>query len=412
MRYWCWAEISHEICSHDILMFGWNISWRRPYNRTTLQPYNLTTIQPYNNPSYQFINLITQTGLLLKLAHHLRDFGLVFLRMIMAMGMKGELTYDAVGVFLLEPWQGGEDEAQGGDDYKHARDHCYHLQMQMFNVQVQMFKGGVAGKSDSRWLLSESELALHIHLWRISPREWDIGHLQKRKTKVSFCLQDGDNDDLSSTWIVRIFEKVPEPFLGDRAHPVPKLLLHIVTLPGREGNQNQPTRKDGCPKYLPISLASVVSTIVNIASFHNWQCKSSRFYRCLGFPPLKLGLSLDAEMKRKEQLTTFEAKAVPCPIFVEIVPKIFKSALCLPLLLSKTLTLLQLLCKIGKKMTGWVPPTFHWLQFSSSWFFPWFEATESQRGEIFQQRLKFCFLDAHCHSNLLPSGISGGSILR
>ena len=226
--------------------------------------------------------------------------------MITRMKMKGKLTYDSVCIFLLEPWQGGEDEAQGGDDYKHARDHCYHLQMQMFNVQVQMFKGGVAGKSDSRWLLSESELALHIHLWRIPPREWDIGHLQKRKTKVSFCLQDGDNDDLSSTWIVRVFEKVPEPFLGDRAHPVPKLLLHIVTLPGREGNQNQPTRKDGCPKYLPISLASVVSTIVNIASFHNWQCKSSRFYRCLGFPPLKLGLSLDAEMKRKEQLTTFE----------------------------------------------------------------------------------------------------------
>ena len=41
--------------------------------------------------------------------------------------MKGELTYDSVCIFLLEPWQGGEDEAQGGDDYKHARDHCYHL---------------------------------------------------------------------------------------------------------------------------------------------------------------------------------------------------------------------------------------------------------------------------------------------
>ena len=58
MRYWCRAEISHDI---------------HPYNCTTLQPFKFTTLQ--HNPSNQ---LITQTGLGLKLAHYLRDFGFVW----------------------------------------------------------------------------------------------------------------------------------------------------------------------------------------------------------------------------------------------------------------------------------------------------------------------------------------------
>ena len=58
MRYWCSAEISHDI---------------HPYNSTTLQPFKFTILQ--HNPSNQ---LITQTGLGLKLAHYLRDFGFVW----------------------------------------------------------------------------------------------------------------------------------------------------------------------------------------------------------------------------------------------------------------------------------------------------------------------------------------------
>ena len=46
----------------------------------------------------------------------------------------GELTYDAVCIFLLKPGQRWEYEAQSGHHDKHARDHCYHLVVVMITM--------------------------------------------------------------------------------------------------------------------------------------------------------------------------------------------------------------------------------------------------------------------------------------
>ena len=135
--------------------------------------------------------------------------------------MMARLTYDAVCIFLLKARQRWEDEAQGGNNNKHARHHCYHLRwrhdaadesmmmpmimmpmmmmlrmMMMIMMMVMKIKGGgwwkraetffnpcfglrmqrasrrkgwyVAAQIwHQRWLLSASELAFHIHFWRI-----------------------------------------------------------------------------------------------------------------------------------------------------------------------------------------------------------------------------------------------------
>ena len=49
---------------------------------------------------------------------------------------------------------------------------------------------------------------------------------------------------------MRVFEKVPEPFLGDRTHPVSELLLHVVALATFDNRMsNQPTQIFANPSH-------------------------------------------------------------------------------------------------------------------------------------------------------------------